>query len=72
MKRGTRRLLGVLAMTVFFLAYITVAMLVGATVMVDRHPVVQLVYFAVAGFAWTLPCMPIIRWMRRPDRADAV
>lgn len=69
MKRGPRRLVGVLAMSAFLLVYIVIAMVIGATVIVDLHPAIQIVYFAVAGLAWTLPCMPIIRWMRRPDPA---
>lgn len=67
MRRGTRRIVGVLAMSVFVIVYIAVAMVIGATVMPERHPALQIIYFAVAGFAWTLPCMPIIRWMQRAD-----
>lgn len=65
MTRGARRFLGAASMAVFVLAYIAVAMVVGATVMIDQHALVQLVYFVVAGFAWTLPCIAIIKWMRR-------
>lgn len=67
MRRGTRRLVGVLTMSVFVIVYIAVAMVIGATFMPERHPALQIAYFAVAGFAWTLPCMPIIRWMLRAD-----
>lgn len=54
-------------MSVFVIVYIAVAMVIGATFMPERHPALQIAYFAVAGFAWTLPCMPIIRWMLRAD-----
>ena len=40
--------------------------------------VVEFIYFVVAGLAWILPAMPLIRWMggrtnlRRVDAAEAV
>jgi hypothetical protein len=31
----------------------------------------QDLYYAVAGLAWILPLMPLIRWMERPDPDEA-
>jgi hypothetical protein len=32
-----------------------------------QAPLVLIAYFAVAGLAWIVPAMAIIRWMVRPD-----
>jgi hypothetical protein len=60
-----RRIVGITALTVFVLVYILVAMAVGAIWFIEVNPIVQLVYFIVAGVAWTLPAAGIITWMRR-------
>lgn len=52
-------------MTLMVLVYIAVAMVVGAVYFTAAHPIVQIVYFAVAGLAWTIPAALIIKWMRR-------
>jgi hypothetical protein len=65
MTRRLRRILGTVGLVVFVLAYIAVAMVVGAAWFVDVHPLVQLIYFALAGVAWTVPAAGIILWMRR-------
>ena len=35
--------------------------------LVDRLPLVHLVFFVGFGLAWVFPAMAIIRWMARPD-----
>lgn len=68
MGRGARRFIGVIGMGLFVLIYIALAMVVGANHILQLPILVQILYFVVAGFAWTLPAMWIIKWMRRaPD-----
>ena len=31
--------------------------------------ILQVAFYVVAGLAWVLPAMPLIRWMSRPDAA---
>lgn len=50
------------------------AYVLGAVALADlvpKHWLAQFIYFAVAGVAWSLPAIPLIRWMnaepkRRP------
>lgn len=50
------------------------AYVLGATALADfvpKHGLAQFLYFAVAGIAWALPAIPLIKWMnaepkRRP------
>lgn len=64
MRRRLRRIVGMIALTVFVTVYIAVAMVIGAVWFVDVHPLIQLGYFAFAGIAWTVPAAGIILWMR--------
>ena len=68
MASKTRVAIGRIVLVVFFLVYIAVAMVIGATFFPQRHPVIQLAYFAVAGLLWVIPAMWIITWSRGPTR----
>jgi hypothetical protein len=42
------------------------AYVLGAIALADaipKHWLAQLLYFAVAGIAWSLPAIPLIKWM---------
>ena len=65
MSHGTKRFVGLTVLTVFVLIYVALAMVVGANHILQLPGLVQLAYFAIAGFAWTIPAMWIIKWMRR-------
>ena len=30
-------------------------------------PLIEILFYAVAGVGWVLPAMPLVRWMARPD-----
>ena len=36
----------------------------------EASPLVQTLGYIVLGLAWTLPLMPLIKWMERPDRRN--
>jgi hypothetical protein len=43
----------------------------GATLIADRLPdhwLARLVYFIVAGLAWTIPVLPLLRWVEGDRR----
>jgi hypothetical protein len=67
-----RRWITVTAFAIFVPIYILIAMEFGARVIdtmdVPMHRVIQFAYYVVAGFAWTLPAMVLIKWMRRAPR----
>ncbi len=65
-----RRWIGLAGLVLFVLVYVTAAMEFGARVIVPMNGAVQFAYYVIAGFAWTLPAMAIIKWMRRAPRPD--
>jgi Protein of unknown function (DUF2842) len=47
--------------------YSVVAALIGAAVLPVSSKLLQLIFYIVAGLAWTLPAGLLIRWMQRAD-----
>jgi hypothetical protein len=69
MPRRARKLIGGAAMLVFVVAYALVAMaLAQARPLQEAPALVQSLGYVILGLAWTLPLMPLIKWMERPDR----
>ena len=36
---------------------------------IKANGLIEVIYYVVAGLAWVLPAMPLVRWMSRPDAA---
>lgn len=67
MRIRTRKLVGMIALLLFLLAYALVAASIGAGRIASASPLVQFSYFLLAGLVWVLPAGMLIRWMQRPD-----
>jgi hypothetical protein len=67
MRRSTRKFIGAVAMLVFVMAYALAVMVIAQGRVHDASTTAQAVFYLVAGMAWILPLMPLIRWMERPD-----
>ncbi len=64
-----RKLIGGVVMIAFICFYALIAMaLAQSRPLREASPLVQTLGYAVLGMAWTLPLMPLIKWMERPDR----
>lgn len=61
-----RKLIATLVLLALVVVYAPLAMEVGAHVAAATGPVVQLVYFIVAGLGWTVPAGVLIWWAWRP------
>ena len=67
MPRRTRKLIGTVAILGFVCVYALVVMVVAQGRIQDASKAIQAIFYLVAGLAWILPLMPLIRWMERPD-----
>lgn len=65
MKRW-RTPVGSLGILAFLIAYVWAAMMLGQRL--PDSPLMQLAYYVLAGTAWWLPLMPVIKWMAKDDR----
>jgi hypothetical protein len=62
-----RKLIGTVAIVTFVIVYAFVAMALAESRIVAAPKAIQVLAYALLGFVWIFPCMPIIRWMERPD-----
>ncbi len=65
-----RRWIMVLAFAIGVPIYVLIAMEIGARYIDQLGGVIQFAYYLVAGFAWTLPAMALIKWMRKVPRPN--
>lgn len=70
MSRSSRKLVGTIVMIVFVLAYIMVVLAIAPRILATTPGHWQWLFYIVAGMAWILPLMPLIRWMERRDPGD--
>ena len=50
--------------------YVLIAMEIGARYIDPLGGAIQFAYYLAAGFAWTLPAMKLIKWMRKVPRPN--
>jgi pheromone shutdown protein TraB len=62
MSPSARRALGSFAIIAWLVFYIGIAAAVGDR-LAGAHPLVTILYFAVAGIAWIFPLRPLFKWM---------
>ena len=61
-----RKFLATVVMIVFVLFYALVVMALAQPILTGASAATQLAFYVVAGLAWVLPIIPLIRWMERP------
>jgi hypothetical protein len=61
MSARVRKLIGMFGILAFMGLYIGAAAWIGDRL--PETPLVKLVYFIVAGSAWFVPLIPLVRWM---------
>lgn len=67
MKQRHRKLIGGLALVASIALWTILATAIYLALPTGLPPLVLIGFFLVAGVGWTLPAMPIIRWMARAD-----
>lgn len=67
-----KKLIGLFVMLAWLFIYALIAMRIGVEILPDAHWAVTLGYYALAGFAWIVPLMPLIRWMNAGRGADEI
>lgn len=67
MTMRTRKLIGAVALLVLITVYSLAAMMVAIALQVNASKWVEVLYYIIAGLAWTIPAGAIIWWMQQPD-----
>jgi hypothetical protein len=64
-----RKFIGAILLITLVVTWALVAMALAQAPMIKANGVIEVIYYVVAGLAWLLPAMPLVRWMSRPDAA---
>ena len=61
-----RKFIGAILLITLVVTWALVAMALAQAPMIKANGVIEVIYYVVAGLAWVLPAMPLVRWMSRP------
>ena len=64
-----RKFIGAILLITLVVAWALVAMALAQAPAIKANGLIEVIYYVVAGLAWVLPAMPLVRWMSRPDAA---
>jgi Protein of unknown function (DUF2842) len=65
MNPRVKKLIGAILMVAFVIFYALVVMGVAPRILTGASKLVEMAFYVIAGLAWTLPLLPLIRWMER-------
>ncbi len=66
-----KKLLGVFLVIGLIAIYALLVMRVAVAVLPEAGPILEFVFYAVAGLAWVIPVRYLIVWMNTPGKSDA-
>ena len=64
-----RKFIGAILLITLVVSWALVAMALAQAPAIMANGLIEVIYYVVAGLAWVLPAMPLVRWMSRPDAA---
>lgn len=65
-----KKFIGTLVMVVFVILYALIVMAIAPRIVgAGTSKLVELVFYVVAGLAWAVPLLPLIRWMEKKPEA---
>ena len=62
-----RKFIGAILLITLVVSWALVAMALAQAPAIKANGFIEVIYYVVAGLAWLLPAMPLVRWMSRPD-----
>ncbi|HAH11279.1 MAG TPA: DUF2842 domain-containing protein [Alphaproteobacteria bacterium] len=65
-----KKLIGVFALLLIIFVYALLVTSLAVRILPTAGPVVEFLFYAVAGIAWVVPVRYLIVWMQTPGRAD--
>jgi hypothetical protein len=65
----TKKLIGTIVILIWVPIYALLAMRIAVSLLPGANPVVELLYYAIAGTAWIIPIGFMIPWMSREPGA---
>jgi uncharacterized protein DUF2842 len=62
-----RKFIGAIVLLMLVLSWALIAMAIAQFPAIKANGLIEGIYYVVAGIAWVLPAMPLLRWMLRPN-----
>ena len=60
-----RKFIGAILLITLVVSWALVAMALAQAPAIKANGFIEVIYYVVAGLAWVLPAMPLVRWMSR-------
>lgn len=60
-----KKFLGIFIMVAFVTFYALIVAALAPRILTGASKLTEMVFYVVAGLAWALPIMPLIKWMER-------
>lgn len=60
-----KKLIGAILMVLFVALYATVIVAIAPRILTGASKLAEMVFYAIAGLAWAVPLLPLIRWMEK-------
>jgi hypothetical protein len=70
MRMRFKKLIGAFVLLGVIAIYVLLVMRAAVAILPTAGPVVEFVFYAVAGMAWVIPVRYLILWMNTPGRYD--
>lgn len=70
MRMRLKKFLGIFVLLGVIAVYVLLVMRAAVAILPTAGPVVEFLFYAVAGMAWVIPVRYLILWMNRPGRQD--
>jgi hypothetical protein len=67
-----KKFIGTVLMVVFVIFYALLIMAIAPRILTGASKWVEMVFYLVAGLAWAVPLMPLIRWMEKKGKPETV
>ncbi len=65
-----KKFIGAFALIAIIAIYALIVMRAAVAILPGAGPVLELLFYAVAGMAWVVPVRYLILWMNTPSRSD--
>jgi len=65
MSQRLKKFIGIFVMVAFVAFYALVVAAIAPRILSGASKITELVFFGIAGLAWAIPLMPLIKWMER-------
>lgn len=60
-----KKLIGAILMVVFVILYVMTITAIAPRILTGATKIVELLFYVIAGLAWVIPLLPLIRWMEK-------